>query len=82
MTVLSGGLSDGHLWDTVDVEIVHVGISGKTMVPMLPMTAEDLGGWTDAEGVTHWRPNFPRYCIECVNESLCARWHECQVPTF
>jgi hypothetical protein len=42
MTVLSGGISDGHLWDMVEVEVME-GLQIRTLRPMMPMTAGDLG---------------------------------------
>jgi hypothetical protein len=42
MTVLSGGISDGHLWDMVEVEVME-GLQIKTLRPMVPMAAGDLG---------------------------------------
>lgn len=43
MTVLSGGLSDGHLWDWERRRDTFAGFDYKLPVPMLPMTAADLG---------------------------------------
>jgi hypothetical protein len=54
MTVLSGGISGGHLWDLVDVRPGPHGGTVKTFVPMLPMTAEDLGGVTQPDGSAAW----------------------------
>lgn len=51
MTVLSGGLSGGHLWDTVLVDGGYYGVLYSDLRPMLPMTAEDLGGITEEGGV-------------------------------
>ena len=53
MTVLSGGISDGHLWDRERRRDTFAGFDYWLPVPMLPMTAEDLGGYTTADGA-HW----------------------------
>jgi len=53
MTVLSGGMSSGHLWDAVEVMAPGAG-KFHTLAPMLPMTAEDLGGMSDPAGGFRW----------------------------
>lgn len=74
MTVLCGGISGGHLWDPVDVRSGELGGTIRTFAPMLPMTAEDLGGITDLDG----NPSWPLWrCSDCHATAACVALEGC-----
>ena len=74
MTVLCGGISDGMLWDMVDVEVE--GVTAKTLRPMVAMTAEDLARpgicsvCGKADDVICYPDKGKAYCPVCCGGAL------------
>lgn len=64
MTVLSGGMSDGHLWVMVDVEVMGMAI--RTLRPMLAMTHADLWPLVDEQ-------DCPGHIASVGDAKICGR---------